>query len=363
MSFLETASSLLIAAAVSFFVTPLIARLARRFGAVDRPSDRGVNQRPDVPLMGGLAVLLGLLSGIVAAYLIFGFAGAINQRMVGFLAGAVLLVVAGVWDDRFGMKALGKLTVQIAAAAVAIAHGFEISRLTDPITHTLVDLPTWLGWLATFVWIVGITNALNLLDGMDGLASGVGVIIGATLTLIAWQVGSLFGFLTGLALVGGLAGFLPHNFPPARVFLGDTGSLLLGYTLALLALDSYQRLSLITFAVPLLALAVPILDTTLSVARRIYRRQPVFHPDRLHMHHRILELQGSPRSALIQFYSLTAAFCLVALSIRDLGGIVAAGFLVLVLLLTIRMLWNLGALRFADEPDEGVTQGRQGETL
>ena len=352
MNFLETASPFLLAFAVSFFATPAVARLAWRVGALDRPSERGVNQRPDVPLMGGLAVLLGLLSGLALASLLARPVDVLDERVLGFLLGGGLIVAAGIRDDCFGMRAPGKLAVQVVAAGVAIAHGFEISRLTDPITHTLVDLPTWLGWSVTFLWIVGITNALNLLDGMDGLAAGVGVIIGATLTLIAWQVGSPFGFFTGLALVGGLAGFLPHNFPPARVFLGDTGSLLLGYALALLALDGYQRVSLITFVVPLLALAVPILDTTLSVARRLYRRQPLFRPDRLHMHHRVLALQGNTRSALVQFYSLTAAFCLVALSIRDLGGVVAAGFLIVVLLLTIRMLWNLGSLRFSDDPGD-----------
>lgn len=357
MSFLEIASSALLAFLVSFFATPAVARLARRLGAVDRVTDRGVNDRPDVPLMGGLAVLLGLLCGLGLASALAGPMGALDERMRGFLLGAVLLVGAGIWDDRYGMNAFGKLAIQVVAAALAISHGFEILRLTDPITHTLVDLPTWIGWTATFLWIVGITNALNLLDGMDGLATGVGVIIGVTLTLIAWQVGSPFGIFMGIALVGSLAGFLPHNFPPARVFLGDTGSLLLGYALALLALDGYQRVSLITFVVPLLALAVPILDTTLSVARRIYRRRPVFRADRLHMHHRVLALQGNTRSALVQFYSLTAAFCLVALSIRDLGGYVAAGFLILVLLLTVRILWNLGALHFSDEQTDDAGSG------
>jgi len=358
MSFLEIALPVVLALVVSFFATPAVARLAGRVGAVDRLTDRGINQRPDIPLLGGLAVLLGLVCGLALASAISGSDAVFDERMVGFLSGAGLLVAAGIWDDRFGMKALAKLAVQVAAASLAIAHGFEISRLTDPITYTLVELPTWVGWACTFLWIVGITNALNLLDGMDGLATGIGVIIGCTLTLIAWQVGSPFGLVAGAVFVGSLVGFLPHNFPPARVFLGDTGSLLLGYTLALLALDGYQRVSLITFVVPLLALAVPILDTTLSVARRLYSRRPLFRPDRLHMHHRVLALQGNTRSALLQFYSLTAAFCLVALSIRDLGGYVAAGFLILVLLLTVRILWNLGALQFSEDPSE--EKGRAG---
>ncbi|MFP8877418.1 MAG: MraY family glycosyltransferase, partial [Myxococcota bacterium] len=292
MSFLEPLSALLLAFGASFAATPVVARMAVNFRAVDRPSARGVNQRPDVPLMGGLAVLFGLLAGLALASALAQPGEILDRRMLGFLLGALLLVGAGVWDDCFGMKAPAKLGLQVLAAAIAVAHGFEVSRFTDPITRTLLEVPTPIGWAASFLWIVGITNALNLLDGMDGLATGVGSIIAVTLTVIAWQVGSPFGIFMGFALIGALMGFLPHNFPPARVFLGDTGSLLLGYALALLALDGYQRVSLITFVVPLLALAVPILDTTLSIARRIYRRQPLFRADRLHMHHRILALQG-----------------------------------------------------------------------
>jgi UDP-GlcNAc:undecaprenyl-phosphate GlcNAc-1-phosphate transferase len=363
MSFLEPLSALLLAFGASFSATPVVARMAVNFRAVDRPSARGVNQRPDVPLMGGLAVLFGLLAGLALGSALAQPGEILDRRMLGFLLGALLLVGAGVWDDCFGMKAPAKLGLQVLAAAIAVAHGFEVSRFTDPITRTLLDVPTPIGWAASFLWIVGITNALNLLDGMDGLATGVGSIIAVTLTVIAWQVGSPFGIFMGFALIGALMGFLPHNFPPARVFLGDTGSLLLGYALALLALDGYQRVSLITFVVPLLALAVPILDTTLSIARRIYRRQPLFRADRLHMHHRILALQGNTRSALMQFYFLTAAFCLLALSIRDLGGSTAAGFLILVLLLTARMLRNMGLLRFADDPEEDdATLGTGGST-
>jgi UDP-GlcNAc:undecaprenyl-phosphate/decaprenyl-phosphate GlcNAc-1-phosphate transferase len=148
----------------------------------------------------------------------------------------------------------------------------------------------------------------------------------------------------GLALLGALLGFLPHNFAPARIFLGDTGSLFIGYTLALLALEGYKRVSLITFLAPLLALAVPILDTALSIARRVRSRSPIFSADRLHMHHRLLDAEGSPRAAVLQFYFVTAAFCLIALSFMKLQGTSAIIFLVAVALLTLRLLRNLGAL-------------------
>jgi UDP-GlcNAc:undecaprenyl-phosphate GlcNAc-1-phosphate transferase len=157
------------------------------------------------------------------------------------------------------------------------------------------------------------------------------------------------GVCIGVALVGALLGFLPYNFWPAKIFLGDTGSLFIGYILALLALNGYRTLSLVTFIVPLLALAVPIIDTFLSIVRRLRMHAPIFTADRLHMHHRLLASEGSHRAAVLQFYLLTAAFCLIALSFTKLEGTTAALFLVAVGVLTFRMLWNLDALSLEDK--------------
>jgi UDP-GlcNAc:undecaprenyl-phosphate GlcNAc-1-phosphate transferase len=333
--------------AVAFFaalaITPLAGRLATRIGAVDRPSARGVNQRPGMPLLGGLAVAGAFLIGMIAVDQVQR-SDADAGRWLGLAAGGLLLVATGIWDDRYGMTAAPKLTMQLIAASIAIAAGFEISRFSNPLTTEVVELPRWVVWPASLLWIVGVTNALNLLDGLDGLATGIGAIIGATLTVIAWQAGNPFAVFLGLALVGALLGFLPHNFAPARIFLGDTGSLFIGYTLSLLALEGYRRVSLITFLGPLMALAVPILDTGLSILRRMRSHAPIFSADRLHMHHRLLEAEGSARAAVLQFYFVTAAFCLIALSFTRLHGIPAVVFLAAVAILTLRLLRNLGAL-------------------
>jgi UDP-GlcNAc:undecaprenyl-phosphate GlcNAc-1-phosphate transferase len=333
--------------AVAFFaalaITPFAARLATRIGAVDRPTARGVNQRPGMPLLGGLAVAGACFIAMLAVDQVSP-TEADATRWLGLVVGGLLLIATGIWDDRYGMNATPKLTMQVIAASIAIASGFEISRFSSPLTTEVVELPRWIVWPASLLWIVGVTNALNLLDGLDGLAAGVGAIIGATLTAIAWQAGQPFGVFLGLALVGALLGFLPHNFAPARIFLGDTGSLFIGYALALLALEGYRRVSLITFLAPLLALAVPILDTGLSILRRMRSRAPIFSADRLHMHHRLLEAEGSARAAVLQFYFVTAAFCLIALSFTRLHGISSVVFLVAVLVLTLRLLRNLGAL-------------------
>ena len=347
---LQVALPLLIAALVAFAMTPVAARVAHRIGAVDRPSERGESDREGMPLLGGLAVAAGFLVSLMVA-LFMSADPAPLSRSAGLVLGSLLMLLLGICDDRFGLAAWPKFTVQIAAAAIAIAYGFEITRLTDPVTLTIVELPIWLGWIASVLWIVGITNAINLLDGLDGLAAGVGSIIAFTLVVIAWQAGQPFGVCLGIALVGALLGFLPHNFAPARIFLGDTGSLFIGYLLALLALEGYRRVSLLTLIVPLLALALPILDTMLSIVRRIRLGRPIFLADRLHMHHRLLDFEGSTRSAVLQFYFLTGAFCLIALSFTKLTGLTAGLFLVVVAGLTLRLLWNLGALSFNADSD------------
>jgi UDP-GlcNAc:undecaprenyl-phosphate GlcNAc-1-phosphate transferase len=351
---------LLVAFGVAMLATPWVVRLARALHIEDRPNERAVNSRAGMPLAGGLAVALGFAAGLGVALGLVGDEIPLGH-VRGLVIGSSIMLVSGLIDDRFGMKAYPKFSLQFAAAAVAIYSGFEIGHVTDPIAQRIYQLPTWLSWAITTLWIVGITNAINLIDGLDGLASGVGAIIGSTLLLIAWQTGQPLGVCLGVALVGSVLGFLPFNFWPARIFLGDTGSLLIGYLLALLALEGYRQVSLLTFVVPLLALAVPILDTALSVLRRLRLRAPIFSADRLHMHHRLLDAEGSHRGAVLQFYFLTVAFCLIALSFTKLRGVFAAGFLVAVVLLTLRLLWNLGALSLESGSDASPELAAGGE--
>ena len=334
---------LLVSFAVAAITTPLVARAAVALGIVDRPTDRSVSRRDNMPLLGGLAVAGGLAAGVLAGVVLTEDLF-YTQRLGGLLLGALLVIALGVLDDRRGLGAVPKLLVQAVAASIAIASGFRVEHLTDPITSTSLSFPLWLSWIGTTVWIVGITNAVNLVDGLDGLAAGVGAIIGGTLTVIAWQADSPIGVCVGLALFGSLLGFLPFNFAPARIFLGDTGALFIGFVLSLLALEGTRRLALLTFVVPLLALAVPILDTGLSILRRLRRGSSPFRADRLHMHHRLLAARGSERGAVLQFYFVTACFCLISLSFTRIRGVVAALFLAVVIALTLRLLWNLGAL-------------------
>jgi UDP-GlcNAc:undecaprenyl-phosphate GlcNAc-1-phosphate transferase len=346
---------------VAWIATPFISRLASSLQVIDRPNERGVSRRADMPLLGGLAVALGFVAGLVVAVPLLVDDLAAADHLTGLGLGSLLVLGLGVYDDRSGLAAWPKFAVQIAAAVVAISYGFRLGHLTDPISWDSWVLPTWLVWVVSGLWIVGITNAMNLVDGLDGLASGVGAIIGATLTLIAWQAGQPVGVCVGVALVGSLLGFLPFNFAPARIFLGDTGSLFIGYVLALLALEGYRQVTLLTFVVPLLALAVPILDTGLSIVRRVRHGAPIFVADRFHMHHRLLAAEGSPRRAVLQFYFLTACFCLIAVSFTRLKGWAAAAFLAAVAVLTVRVLLNLDVLSVESERSPQLSLGAEEE--
>lgn len=353
MDAVDIAIPLAAAFAISACLTPLVGQLARRLGVVDRPNERSVSQRPNLPLLGGVAVATGFAAALALSLVAAGRFPA-PGHLTGMAAGAAVVLCLGIWDDRYGMGAAGKFAGQTVAAVIAIAAGFQLGHITEPVTQTTYYLPGPVAWLASLLWIVGVTNALNLIDGLDGLAAGVGAIICATLTIILWQAHEPFGVVMGLALLGGLLGFLPFNFPPARIFLGDTGALFTGYTLALLSLEGYRQVTVLTFVVPLLALAVPILDTALSILRRARIGQSPFRADRLHIHHRLLAARGTPRAAVLQFYFLTACFSLIAVSFTDLKGYLAAACLVAVLVLTVRLLANLGVLQVTGSDEVAV---------
>jgi UDP-GlcNAc:undecaprenyl-phosphate GlcNAc-1-phosphate transferase len=334
------------ACGVAAVSTPMVSLLARQVGAVDRPNERKVSRRADMPLLGGIAVALGCSVGLASSVISAPWDADAISRIEGFLIGGSVLLVVGVFDDRWDVSAWSKIVFQVAAAAVAIEYGYVIVEFREPFSRVAFELPFWFGALVTTLWIVAVSNAMNLIDGLDGLSAGIGAIIAATLAVICAQADQPVGVLLGVTLVGALLGFLPFNFPPARIFLGDTGALFIGFSLSLVALEGYiggyRKASLMTFLVPLLALAVPLLDTVLSIWRRIRAGQPIFNADRQHMHHRLLEAEGSDRRAVLALYFLTGCFCVIAVSFTKLQGYAALIFLAAVVALTVRLLRNMG---------------------
>lgn len=345
-------TSFLVAAFVAALATPVAARLAHQLDIIDRPNERKVNRRDNIPLLGGLAVGMGFFVSCAILVIRAEEPSLFQGHIEGMLVGGAILMAVGAFDDRYTLSWKPKLLAQLLAAFAAIYYGFRIEHFTEPFELNRWDFHPAVMFVVTTVWIVAITNAMNLLDGLDGLATGVGAIVGATLTYICWESGQTFGALVGLALVGALLGFLPFNFSPAKIFLGDTGALLTGFTLSLLALEGYAKATVLTFVVPILALAVPIMDTGLSILRRALRGKPIFDPDKSHIHHRMLESSGTHRDAVLSIYFLTGCFCVIAVSFTRLDGPAAILFLGLVVILTFRLLRNLGFLS-ADDPGSG----------
>jgi len=351
------------AAVATLACTPIASRLATLLGIVDRPSARKVNDRQGIPLLGGLAVVVGVGIGLgVFRWLAdaTGY-GELSEQISAFVGGGVLLVMVGAWDDRFELGAWQKIPFQILAAAIAVNGGFVIDYFTNPFTLVTHTLPVGLSWLITLAWIVLVTNAMNLIDGLDGLTAGTGLIIAGTLGIISFQAGQAAGVLVAAVLFGALAGFLPYNFPPARIFLGDAGALFIGFALALVSIQGYRKAALLTFMVPLLSLAVPLLDTASSIWRRWRSGKGIFSADRGHIHHLILAREGSHRRAVLWLYFQTLCFSVIALSFAQLKGYFAYLFLLAVLLLTMRLLRNIGALGLAvgkTQPGDGAPGGQ-----
>ena len=245
------------AAIITAVLTPVASKLAILLNVVDRPSERKVSKRQAIPLLGGLAVVAGCALGLFVFTIIAEESqlARVREHLAAFMAGGMLLVLVGAWDDRFDLGAWQKIPFQLLASMIAVNAGFMIDYFTNPLTLVIHMLPLWLSWLLTLLWIVVVTNAMNLIDGLDGLTTGIGAIIAGTLAVICYQADQLSGLLMAVVMLGSLLGFLPFNFPPARIFLGDAGALFIGFSLALISIEGYKKVTLLTFIVPLLALA------------------------------------------------------------------------------------------------------------
>ena len=302
------AAALFTAAIVAFIATPVIRTLAFRVGAVDVPRDSRRMHNHPIPRMGGLAIFFGfMLSTLIFLPL--------DAPLRGMLLGAVIIVILGIFDDIYALPALPKFFVQIAAASVAVAMGNRIEILSNP--NIFSSNPYWdLGVLSipiSVLWIVGITNAVNLIDGLDGLACGVSTISSMTMLVIALTVSEPNVALLMAALAGGCIGFLPYNLNPAKIFMGDTGSTFLGFVLAVVSIEGlFKSYAIISFAVPFLMLGLPIFDTCFAIFRRVSHGQSPMAPDRGHIHHRLIDMGFNQKQAVAVLYVISAILGLSA---------------------------------------------------
>lgn len=326
---------------ISFAATPMVISLAHKVNAIDVPKDtRRVHKKP-TPLIGGLAIFYGFIVSVLC------FA-TLDRETMGILIGCVIIVTVGVIDDITDMKAIIKLLCQIIAAAVVVYSGVRIEHFANPLSQWVgppyIVLNFWLSVAITIIWIVAVCNAVNLIDGLDGLAVGVSSI--ASLCMLALTIisNNLNVAIITAAVAGAGFGFLPYNFNPAKIFMGDTGALFLGFILACISVQGFLKLSaIITFAVPILVLGLPIFDMTFAILRRVMTGRSPMSPDRGHLHHRLLDMGFSQKQAVAILYTLTMVLCLTAVVIS------LKGYLRGVLLIVAVMVIILASLKLMDE--------------
>ena len=318
------AAALFVAAVVALISTPVVRSLAFRIGAVDVPKDgRRMHDHP-IPRMGGLAIFFGFLLSVLVFL-------PLSLQLRSMLLGAVVIVILGIFDDIYALSAKLKFVVQIAAALMAVLGGNQITVLSN--INVFSSEPYWeLGWLSypiSVLWIVAITNAVNLIDGLDGLACGVSTISSMTLLVIALNVSEPDVAVLTAALAGACIGFLPYNLNPAKIFMGDTGSTFLGFVLATVSIQGlFKFYTIFSFAVPFLMLALPIFDTCFAILRRVSKGQSPMAPDRGHIHHRLIDMGFSQKQAVAVLYVISAILGLSAVVLTSNGTIRAMLFLV-----------------------------------
>lgn len=321
----------LAAAAISFFLTPIVRRRAIRLGVVDRPNHRRVNRRP-VPRSGGLAIAAAFLTVatvLVVLNLQFRWirmpANLLDGgELVALLAGAAVAALIGALDDLLDLRARWQLLGQVGLALGAVALGIGITSVNNPFSNDLIVFPAVIGVAITILWIIGMINSVNFIDGLDGLSSGIGLIAALTLGVISLTTevagGQPFVALLCFAFAGSLLGFLRWNFHPASIFPGTSGTMFIGYTLAILSILGSAKV-----AVALLVLGIPIIDAFWIIVRRVIARRSPFTPDRGHIHHRLLDLGLSHRQTVVLIYVICVGLGVLSLVLTGASQVYAFG--------------------------------------
>ncbi|MFJ8070419.1 glycosyltransferase family 4 protein [Peribacillus sp. NPDC096447] len=325
--------ALLIAFLLSIFLTPFVGKLAFKLGATDKPNERKVHSKI-MPRMGGLAIFLSFFITFITfiTYLLFmnefgeqlplymnDFGEQLPLYMNDFgeqlplLVGALVIILIGMADDIFELRAAPKFLGQVLAALIIVLWGglevkfINLPFFTDTLEFGVLSIPI------TILWIVSIINAINLIDGLDGLAGGVSTIALVTIATMALIKGDLFVAMVALIVIGSTLGFLKYNFHPAKIFMGDTGALFLGYIIAVLSLLGFKNVTMISLIVPIIILGVPISDTFFAIIRRVVNKQPISAADKSHLHHCLINLGFTHKQTVLLIYALAACFGLAAI--------------------------------------------------
>ncbi len=314
---------------ITLFMTPLSKKFAEYTGAIDHPKELGVHKKP-MPLAGGTAIVVGFVIAVVAfAPLMPDYSG---RQFIGFLVSSIIITTLGFFDDLYGLSPRFRIIIQILAAVIIVLTGTTIDVLTWPwANYGTIQLGS-IGKLLTIFWIVGLTNAVNLIDGLDGLAAGVASIASVSFMVVALIFSSPMTILLSAVLAGACLGFLPHNFNPAKIFMGDTGSTFLGFILANISIMGLTKgYTIITVIIAAVVLGLPILDTSFAIFRRIINKKSISEGDRGHLHHRLVDKGISHKHAVLTLYLIAGGFGLAGVLVA-LNDIWLAGIIVLVIL-------------------------------
>ena len=337
---LKVGLALLTAAVLAFAVTPLVKKLAQKVGAIDVPTDGRRMHHTPIPRMGGLAIFIAFLTSV----LIF---AKIDTEVRGILLGAVIIVILGVLDDIITLHALLKFLVQILAAILVVLQGCRIEHFMG------FQLPQWLSYPVSVVWIVAITNAVNFIDGLDGLAAGVCAISAGAMLVVALLVADFTSAVMLAAIVGACTGFIPYNFNPAKIFMGDTGSTFLGFMLSTISIYGlFKMYAIISFAVPFLVLGLPIFDICFAVIRRVSKGQSPMHADRGHVHHRLIDMGFSQKQAVAIAYMLSAILGMAAVVLTNDGEMQALVFITAVVVVGAIGFWVIFGRKHEPKQEE-----------
>ncbi|MBE6681516.1 MAG: undecaprenyl/decaprenyl-phosphate alpha-N-acetylglucosaminyl 1-phosphate transferase [Ruminococcaceae bacterium] len=316
---------------ISVTLTPIVRVLAFKLHVTDVPKDSRRMHKKEMPLMGGLAIFAAFVIGVLV------FCD-IDRKIIGFLLGALLITLTGIIDDKYEMRAILKLLMQIAAALIAVFSGLQIEMIN--FFGRYIPFGPWSG-VITVVWIVALTNAINLIDGLDGLSCGVSTISCFTLLIsLAFHPETPFAVLLMIGiLAGSCMGFLPFNFNPAKIFMGDTGALFLGYCLSVLSiLGCFKLDAIVSFAVPFLIFALPLMDTAFAFMRRIFTGRSPFSADRGHVHHRLIDKGFDQRHSVLLLYAVSGISGIAAILIsldKFIGGIAMFAVAIVILILNL----------------------------
>ena len=334
----------LAALVVSIVITPGVIRFAAATGAMDKPDARKVHKKP-IPRIGGLGIYAAFMVSVILTTIMADIEGESLKEIIGLIVSGSFIIFVGIVDDYRNLPAKRKLLGQIIAAVILVLlFDVRIDFITDPLGDYI-----YLEWFAvpvTIFWLVGLTNTVNLIDGLDGLAAGVAAIASITIMLVALKQSFLLVAILTAALAGSACGFLFYNSYPARIFMGDTGSMFLGFMLAgISVIGAVKSTATIALVVPILALGVPILDTTFAIIRRLLGGQPIFKPDKGHLHHRLLSIGFTQRQAVFLMYVISALLGLSAVAMTEVNIHIAMVLMIIIVVAILYGAKKLGILR------------------